>query len=88
MYFLNNLGSMVFGIIAIPILLVVLLILRILRNKAVLFKRLYCYLDKFLLFSFMITMTFEVYSMITVCVFINLKNVSTLFYSKFLLDLI
>jgi len=83
MYFLNNLGSMIVGILSLPVMMAMLYILKYLKNFSKRIEKIYANLEEMMFWEHPITLTNETFWMVCLCTFINSRIVSENFLNLF-----
>jgi hypothetical protein len=76
MLFLDNMGSMVVGLLSLPILVSVLFVFKILKKCNKRIKRIYESLNELVFWQHPITLTNETFWMVCLCTFVNSTTVS------------
>lgn len=84
MYFLYNLGSMILGLLSLPLIMAFSLILRLFKRKNKLLNKIYKKLTGIVFWEHPITLTNETFWLICFCTFINVTFVSIISSFKYL----
>jgi hypothetical protein len=75
-FFLYNIGSLIVGLLAIPVLIVLSYTLKLLGFCSKFASRMHLKLSKKLFWNHILSVLFESYSVLVMCVLINSKHVS------------
>ncbi len=76
MYFLKNLGSMIIGLVSLPVLFTIVIVLKYLKNCNKKMHRIYEKLNGVIFWGQPITLLNETFWMVCLCTFVNSKIVS------------
>jgi hypothetical protein len=76
MYFLNNLGPMILGILSLPVMMAMLYIFKYFKNCSKRIHKIYTNLENTMFWEHPITLTNETFWMVCFCTFVNLRIVS------------
>jgi len=70
-------GTLILSLVSVPVLLAISLLLGLLSKKFTKLKRVHGKLQTYLCWNYVIQVLFESYSVLCMCVLINLRNVSS-----------
>jgi hypothetical protein len=77
MYFLNNLGSMIVGLLSLPILMAVLFVIKFFKSRNKRIEKIYKALNEVMFWEHPITLTNETFWIVCLSTFVNSTIVST-----------